>query len=1112
MPVSAAWEEWFRSVRERARSGLADLVREDAPMHWQSAGRGQYKCCSPLKAPSADRSYTPSFFVYADGSWHDYGQGIGGDAIAYVQQRDRCGFMEAVNTLASRFGLETWQKTEGTRGRIVDPEALVAEYALEEKRRRIFEVLTSVVGICHAMLPESIRSYLHERGFPDSFLNEQRIGWVPMGLYEICRDSLPDVTKEELLSTGFFKVVGDTTYPVAGHRILMPYWRNGLVEYAIGREYYFGIPKNQLALEKWDIEHKFKKQATHHEEKRPYVSPHLLHDLFWGEDCLEYSGKEQTLLITEGIADAYTLKYLGFHILSPVTIRPSNKQLIRLLELAKNWKEVVILNDREPNRAGTKGALATAEALWGAGIRVRLGRLPLTSDKKVDVNEIGARSLSDAKAEGLDELQAIARTKELFQGIVDEALVYPEFLVEDTPEDLSFTELEARLALVGKAAQRLSALPRADLMARMQARFPKLPKKDAKKVIDTAIAAEELRQKNLAKAAVVTAQAKDAEAHQRAFDPGASAKLRGAVIEQLDCYEREKDGERERISTFALVLKKVVAATEPGSPDLLVCRVVGPGPSTLYDDWVIPSLAWTSTRKFRESLPSPLMQWCGDDNELQSVLDHTVRIGLDKVPRVTSTSILGYHTTKDGPRFVLPDGTYNEKGERAEDLVYLRSGHSSLSYRLATGSVRIDDTTKELARQTLSSLGNLHDERVIWPLAAWFAVAPFKPRLKTHKLELPLLNVYGTQGSGKTSLVSQFAWPAFSGAMASKSDLLSIVTPYAVATDLASSNAIPLPFDEYRADLGATKLEWFRRYLRRSYTGETEGRGQGKGQSLSLLTLSAPVVILGEIKIEDDPALVERTLFVHPHKPWLAQHPESRKRFTEVTSLPLNHMGSLYQVWSLQADLDAMLKRATEDEARMHKSLPERVKKNIICALVGLEALTAFGLSVGVTLPPLPRAAFVNHLTSEILEIHADGSAAPARDSLDEAIGEYSLMAQLRRLKEGTHFAWIRKEQQTYLFLAPNLCEAERDAWARERGKPNSGSPGTKALVNIAREKESGSYVVDPDFRVALGNGRPRGFLVDPNKIMASLGIDDFPQEQIRTHGGRRIFPESESN
>jgi DNA primase len=153
-------------VRERNR--VDELVGEYVTL--RRAGGGALKGLCPFHEEK-----TPSFNVRpSHGTFHCFGCGEGGDVIAFVMKIEHLGFVEAVERLANRSGVElTYEggrpgaaRDRGTRSRMLDAHRAAAEFYAE-----------------HLASPEAAkaREYLSERGFDESTYREFGCGYAPGG-------------------------------------------------------------------------------------------------------------------------------------------------------------------------------------------------------------------------------------------------------------------------------------------------------------------------------------------------------------------------------------------------------------------------------------------------------------------------------------------------------------------------------------------------------------------------------------------------------------------------------------------------------------------------------------------------------------------------------------------------------------------------------------------------------------------------------------------------------------------------------------------------------------------------------------------------------------------
>ncbi|HEY7598157.1 MAG TPA: DNA primase [Actinophytocola sp.] len=159
-------ESDIAQVRERTR--IDDFVGEYVSL--RRAGGGALKGLCPFHDEK-----TPSFNVRpTHGTFHCFGCGEGGDVIAFLMKIDHLSFVEAVERLAERAGVQltyeggtpSRQRDRGTRTRLVDAHRTAAEFYAEQLQT-----------------PEAVkaREFLDERGFDQAAAAKFGCGYAPGG-------------------------------------------------------------------------------------------------------------------------------------------------------------------------------------------------------------------------------------------------------------------------------------------------------------------------------------------------------------------------------------------------------------------------------------------------------------------------------------------------------------------------------------------------------------------------------------------------------------------------------------------------------------------------------------------------------------------------------------------------------------------------------------------------------------------------------------------------------------------------------------------------------------------------------------------------------------------
>ncbi|GAB3298344.1 DNA primase [Parasphingorhabdus pacifica] len=172
-------ESDIAEVRDRIR--IDDVVGEYVAL--RNAGGGALKGLCPFHDEK-----TPSFNVRpSHGTFHCFGCGEGGDIIAFLMKSEHLGFVESVERLADRAGIQLQyeggaapsKQDRGMRARMVDAHRAAVEFYTEQLRS-----------------PEAqkAREYLSERGFDEAAATKFGCGFAPGGW---------DKLTKHLLAKGF---------------------------------------------------------------------------------------------------------------------------------------------------------------------------------------------------------------------------------------------------------------------------------------------------------------------------------------------------------------------------------------------------------------------------------------------------------------------------------------------------------------------------------------------------------------------------------------------------------------------------------------------------------------------------------------------------------------------------------------------------------------------------------------------------------------------------------------------------------------------------------------------------------------------------------------------
>lgn len=325
-------------------------------------------------------------------SAHCFHCGRSWDAIALVEDIERCEFITACNWLSEKYGLPHIQ----TKG--MTPEEK-AEYEAKIREQKIItEMMTEAARYYHKKLAHDVEMQSH---LTDHYgLNDETISTYSLGYS--AGDGLQKhllglgYSTPQIVSTGLFIKLNGTLIEFYQHRLIFPYWKCGRVVYIIGRK------TDRTPDKEWE-QVKYKKLLTRN-EKRPYISELVSNSHFYGEDSIRGA---DTIYVAEGVTDCLALLQDAYPTISPVTIRFRNQDLPRLQELTKRAQRIYLVPDVEENEAGIKGAIDTASTLEESGKATYIVQLPRPEGvEKIDATDF----LRDNGKEAFDKLIEQAKT------------------------------------------------------------------------------------------------------------------------------------------------------------------------------------------------------------------------------------------------------------------------------------------------------------------------------------------------------------------------------------------------------------------------------------------------------------------------------------------------------------------------------------------------------------------------------------------------------------------------------------------------------------------------------------------------------------------------------
>ncbi|HYV42814.1 MAG TPA: DNA primase [Thermoanaerobaculia bacterium] len=319
---------------------------------------------------------TPSFTVDREkGLYHCFGCGAGGDVVHFVRQMDRLDFPEAVESLASRFGVTIPRRAwRGPR---------------DDRREKLYEA----VSAAHRFYLEQLGKpgnkaavYLKERDVSPDLTRRLGLGYAPDSWDALSRALLPAYPESLLVEAGLLQPRQDGksgSYDRFRDRLLF------VLRDERGRPVGFG--GRTLSTESEGPKYLNSPETPVFQKKR------LLYGLSDARDAIR---KRDRVVLVEGYFDHLALVAAGIEeTVASMGTALTPEQAVKLRRLTPS---VVVCYDGDPaGRAATRGALTH---LLAQGFSCRVARLPAGRDPHDVLREEGPERLAARIEEAPDYL------------------------------------------------------------------------------------------------------------------------------------------------------------------------------------------------------------------------------------------------------------------------------------------------------------------------------------------------------------------------------------------------------------------------------------------------------------------------------------------------------------------------------------------------------------------------------------------------------------------------------------------------------------------------------------------------------------------------------------
>lgn len=412
--------------------------------------------------------------------------------------------------------------------------------------------------------------------------------------------------------------------------------------------------------------------------------------------------------------------------------------------------------------------------------------------------------------------------------------------------------------------------------------------------------------------------------------PSKKLKTVNGLKELHNCYWVEGK-QSKKVSTFILRPNFILRSNDKYVSDVISCDVYSetnnkPIPLNISKD------SLTSIRGLLSVLPHANWQWLGNDTEVRKVLPFLMaQLSTDSI-KISTTQLGFLNGVWVGTRDLMTStGEIKNYDSGNSDIVYLKRKGISLE----TG---FNTTYHDDLPEFITSVLNINTANVIAPVLGWTIASLFKSRLSELGLRFPFLNVFGTQGSGKTTTIHKVVQSLTGYTKPSSTDcnttLFSLLNLFGYTTD------VPIYLSEYRKVLSKSGSN-LHRLLLLGYDNGEDYRGKAD-QTLERYPLTSPIVIDGNDYITE-PALLERIIQVRFYKDTL-RNKEYATNLKELEKFDFSSISTYIIQKTLSLSKDLILELFTKAEkifslAFSHIKLDLRVIHNHSIALFGLLVL-----------------------------------------------------------------------------------------------------------------------------------------------------------------------------
>ncbi len=364
----------------------------------------EYTACCPFHGEK-----TPSFTVSPEKQfYHCFGCGAHGTAINFLMEHEGLQFIEAIEVLAGRLGLEVTTESGG--------------YQKNDNHDLLYQAMKSASQYFQKQLRDNndAITYLKSRGITGEIANIFNIGYAPQGYDHIKRNLGNSFDQQTLIDVGLLSKKSDNNvYDKFRHRIMFP------IKDTRGRVIAFGG------------------RALDGEMPKYINSPettlfHKSNTLYGIHEARQQLGKIKQLIIVEGYMDVVALAQHGFANSIATLGTATTSQNIR--NLLRFTSDLVFCFDGD--RAGQDAAWKALKQIlpeFKDGIHIRFAFMPQGEDPDSLIRNSGETA---------------------FREYIDKAVSLSDYFFSNLIKDIDMSSADGRAKLANSAKPLLANLPK----------------------------------------------------------------------------------------------------------------------------------------------------------------------------------------------------------------------------------------------------------------------------------------------------------------------------------------------------------------------------------------------------------------------------------------------------------------------------------------------------------------------------------------------------------------------------------------------------------------------------------------------------------------------------